>query len=234
MINTIEKLSSISGYSFKNTELALQALTHSSYAKTHHIPSLDNERLEYLGDAVLELSVSDYLYFQFPNMQEGEMTRSRSLLVREESLFKAATRIGLNQLVRMDEAEEKIGGREKPSIISDAFEALIAAIYIDGGYDAANDFIKRTLLSNITAEDLLPKKDPKTLLQEQVQAQKKNAVIKYELIDSSGPDHKKLFRMAVFIDGVIYGEGFGYSKRAAGESAASAALSKLCLNQEHK
>lgn len=233
-MNAIDELGIICGYSFNNADIGLQALTHSSYAKTHHMPEKDNERLEFLGDAVLELSVSRYLYTSFPALREGEMTRSRSCLVREESLFAAAKKMGLDRIIRMNEAEEKIGGREKPSIVSDAYEAVIAAIYLDGGYEAADSFIQRTLLSDLKEEDLKPKKDPKTVLQETVQSRIKKAKITYELLEASGPDHNKSFRMQVCIDGVPYGEGTGHSKLEAGEMAATAALGALDAPQEQR
>ena len=226
----VDELERISGYNFTNEEIAIQALTHSSFAKTHHIQHYDNERLEFLGDAVLELSVSNYLFFNNPLLNEGEMTRTRSLLVREESLFNAAMKIGLNKIIRIDEAEEKIGGREKPSIVSDAYEAVIAAIYIDGGFSEADRFIERTLLSELTQKDMIPVKDPKSLLQEYVQANNKTAQIKYVLLDAAGPDHKKIFKIGVCIDEICFGEGTGFSKRDAGEKAAQSALEKLCGN----
>lgn len=234
MTDLISELSRISGYEFKDRKIGLQALTHSSYAKSRHIPLEDNERLEFLGDAVLELCVSKYLFSQYPNMHEGELTRSRSWLVREDSLYKAAVRMGLNQIIRINEAEEKIGGRGKPSILSDAYEAVIAAIYLDGGYLAADAFICRTLLNELYEEDVLPRKDPKSLLQEQVHSKCKTASIRYDLLEASGPDHKKTFRVSVSIANEVYGEGVGFSKQAAEESAANVALEKIKTEQTQK
>lgn len=232
MQDIIKELSIISGYSFYDSRIGLQALTHSSYAQSHGLQKNDNERLEFLGDAVLELAVSRYLFNGYPKMREGEMTRSRSWLVREDSLYKAALRIGLDKLIRLDESEEKIGGRNKPSILSDAYEAIIAAIYTDGGYAPAEDFIFRTLLKDLKEEDILPRKDAKTLLQEFIQSSDSKSCITYHLIDTSGPDHKKVFRMSVSINDVLMGEGTGFSKRSAEEEAASEALSKLLSRQE--
>lgn len=231
-MDTVEELENITGYRFNDSAVALQALTHSSYAETHHMMHNDNERLEFLGDAVLELSVSDFLFASFPDLREGEMTRSRSCLVREESLYAAAKRMGLDRVIRMNEGEEKIGGREKPSIVSDAYEAVIAAIYLDGGYHEADSFIKRTLLSQLKEEDLKPKKDPKSLLQEKVQSKSKTAKIVYDLLETSGPDHRKSFKMRVCVDGIAFGEGIGYSKLEASENAAAEALLKMYSVQE--
>lgn len=227
MADPIKELCLVSGYCFNDPEIGVQALTHSSYAKAHHIPFNDNERLEFLGDAVLEMCVSHYLFVKYPNMREGEMTRSRSWIVREDSLYRASLRIGLNKLVRLNDAEEKIGGRAKPSILSDAYEALIAAIYMDGGYEAAESFIMRTLLDNMNEKDLMPRKDAKSALQEYVQAKLKNGIIQYDLVDTTGPDHNKSFIMSVSINGKVYGNGKGNSKRAAEENAAGIALNEL-------
>ena len=226
MQDLVAELGRITGHDFSDQKLGLQALTHSSYAKTFHTPFRDNERLEYLGDAVLELIVSNYLYLSFPKMSEGEMTRCRSWLVREDSLYAAAVRIRLDSLIRLDEGEEKIGGRQKPSIVSDAFEAVIAAIYLDGGYEESEKFVKMALLDAVPYEDILPKKDYKTLLQEHYQSKLKNPVIRYELLETSGPDHKKVFKMAVLLNGEVLAEGTGNSKQSAGEKAAEAALAK--------
>lgn len=233
-MDLIAELSIATGHDFQNAEIGLQALTHSSYAKTNHIPNFDNERLEYLGDAVLELSVSKYLYASYTQMHEGELTRARSWLVREDSLYRAALHIGLDKLIRLDSAEEKIGGRTKPSILSDAFEAVIAAIYIDGGFEAADNFINRSLLRTLTKDEILPQKDPKTLLQEYIQSKMRSSKIAYELLETSGPDHKKQFRMGVAVDDAMLGEGIGFSKREAEEKAAEAALLKLTDVQETK
>lgn len=226
-MDVIKELETITGYRFKNADIACQALTHSSYAKTKHMPEKDYERLEFLGDAVLELTVSQFLFSKFPTLREGEMTRIRSSLVREESLFKAAKKLGIDRIIRIDDAEEKIGGRDKPSILSDIYEALIAALFLDAGFAEAENFIKHTLLFDLKKDDLLPKKDSKTLLQEIVQAHSKTAKITYDVLETSGPDHMKIFRMEVCINGIACGEGVGRSKLEASENAASLALKKI-------
>ena len=234
MDELVIRLSEVCGYTFQSDSLPLQALTHSSYAKSNHAPTGDNERLEFLGDAVLELTVSRHLFLAIPQKREGEMTRLRARFVREESLYRAAVHMGLPALLRLDASESKIGGREKPSIISDAYEAVIAAIYLDGGFSEAESFIKRTLLDVLTDAELMPVKDPKSLLQETVQASHKYTEVKYTLVDESGPDHMKLFQMRVTLDGLEFGTGLGKSKQIAGEAAAAAALEKLRKESCHE
>ena len=204
------------GYTFRDASLLEHALTHSSYAMATHCPMGDNERMEYLGDAVLELLVSRYLFDTFPGMKEGAMTRARASLVC----------VGLREAVLLGHGEEQCGGRDKPSILSDAFEAVLCAVYLDGGLEKARELVERTVLTQAD-QRLLPKKDSKTSLQEYVHKDHKNTVIRYELLEESGPDHQKSFRMQVRIGGQVMGEGTGHSKQSAGQEAARAALEAL-------
>lgn len=213
-------------YTFENPALLEQALTHSSYAMAMHRPGTDNERLEYLGDAALELIVSRYLYAYYPTMQEGGLTRTRAGLVCEESLYRAALELGLDKYLLLGHGEEAGGGRKKPSILSDAFEAVLCAVYLDGGLEEADKLVKRTVLVP-GRRQFSPQKDNKTALQEFVQHLYKNAEVRYELLEESGPDHQKIFRMQVCINGKPMGEGTGHSKQSAGQEAAHMALSKL-------
>ena len=188
----------------------------------------DNERLEFLGDAVLELCVSDELYHRFPQMREGEMTRLRASIVNESALCSAAGNLGLGAFLRLGAGERAAGGREKPSILSDAFEAVIAAVYLDGGWDEAKGFICRYVLPLLDF-DAHPemKKDYKTMLQELVHRKAHGAQVVYQLIGEEGPDHMKTFRMAVLLHGEELGRGEGTSKQNAGQAAAREALRKM-------
>ncbi|MEG1560308.1 MAG: ribonuclease III [Clostridia bacterium] len=209
------------GYSFKDTALLKSALTHSSYVKSTAPSETHNERLEFLGDAVLELVISEFLYKNF-NLQEGEMTRRRAHMVNEAALFRAAKSLSLGEFIRMSSGEENTSGREKPSILSDALEAVIGAVFLDGGFSAACSFI----LERVVCTEETDERDYKTQLQEAVQGARIGEV-HYKLIEATGPDHKKLFNMAVLINEKEYGRGIGKSKQEAGQKAAQIALSAL-------
>ena len=214
------------GYRFKNESLLERALTHSSLAVEQHRMGEDNERLEYLGDAVLEHLVSRYLYDAHPEMREGALTRLRSSLVCEGALSAAARRLGLGGHLLLSRGEEQCGGRNKDSILSDAFEAVLAAVYLDGGLDEANELVQRYVLSAETLEQRSSSKDSKTAFQELIHADHKGRAIRYELVSESGPDHKKLFTMRVLVDEVEWGVGSGPSKQAAGQAAAQMAMER--------
>ena len=217
------------GYQFKNVDLLKTALTHSSYVKGDGIESEFNERLEFLGDAVIELAVSVYLYECGKHFNEGQMSKSRAAIVCEKSLFEAAKSIGLNEYLLLSRGEEKSGGRQKPSLVSDAFEALVGAIFLDGGREQADLFIKRCLLTdNLENELILVEKDYKSRLQELIQS-KHQGNIHYSLIEEKGPDHNKQFTIAVFLDGNELGRGTGRSKQDAGQEAAKKALESLIV-----
>ena len=212
------------GYSFGNPEYLRRALMHSSY-----VPGVggDNERMEFLGDAVLELCVSEELFFRFPNMQEGQLTKSRASIVCESALFEAAKGVGLGEYLLLGHGEDASGGREKPSILSDAFEAVIAAIYLDGGFIPARVFIRRFVLPLLDLSEKTFEKDHKTRLQELIHAKTHGKQVTYRLAGETGPDHEKTFTMQALLDGEILGEGSGRSKQSAGQAAAADALSRL-------
>ena len=212
------------GYSFKNTEYLKRALMHSSY-----VPGVggDNERMEFLGDAVLELCVSEELFFRFPQMQEGQLTKNRASIVCEPALFEAAKRVDLGNYMLLGRGEDASGGRNKPSILSDAFEAVIAAIYLDGGFAPARDFIHRFVLSLLDLSTPVFEKDYKTRLQELIHAKTHGKQVCYLLIGEEGPDHNKTFTMQAVLDERVLGEGKGHSKQSAGQAAAEDALSRM-------
>ena len=214
------------GYRFQNEGLLRRALTHSSMAVEQHRMGEDNERLEYLGDAVLEHLVSRHLFDAHPEMREGALTRLRSSLVCESALSAAARRLGLNEHILLSRGEEQCGGRDKDSILSDAFEAVLAAVYLDGGLDQAQLLVDEYVLSAETLENRSSSKDSKTAFQELVHADHKGRAIRYELVSESGPDHKKLFTMRVLVDEVEWGTGSGPSKQAAGQAAAQMAMER--------
>ena len=214
------------GYRFQNEGLLCRALTHSSLAVEQHRMGEDNERLEYLGDAVLEHLVSRHLYDTHPEMREGALTRLRSSLVCEEALATAARRLGLGEFLLLSRGEEQCGGRKKDSILSDAFEAVLAAIYLDGGLAEAQKLVQDYVLCAEGQEKRPSSKDSKTAFQELVHADHKGRTIRYELVSESGPDHKKEFTMRVLVDDIEWGVGSGPSKQAAGQAAAQMAMER--------
>ena len=214
------------GYRFRDESLLCRALTHSSLAVEQHRMGEDNERLEYLGDAVLEHLVSRHLFDTHPEMREGALTRLRSSLVCESALSAAARRLGLGEYLLLSRGEEQCGGREKDSILSDAFEAVLAAVYLDGGLAEAQRLVHEYVLSAEAIGDRSSSKDSKTAFQELVHADHRGRAIRYELVSESGPDHKKLFTMRVLVDEVEWGTGSGPSKQAAGQAAAQMAMER--------
>lgn len=214
-------------YTFDDPELLNTALTHTSYVKGENHSTGHNERLEFLGDAVLELIVSEYLFKNYPHMNEGLMTRVRSRAVYENALFDAANKIELGKYLLLSHGEEHTGGREKPSILSDALEAVIGAMYIDGGIEPAKSFILGFAVSSIhDAVKTVSVKDYKTLLQEHIQ-QNHSGTLEYSVISVTGPDHKRVFTIEAVINGKPFGKGTGYSKQEAGQNAAKATLEML-------
>ncbi len=214
------------GYRFREDGLLRRALTHSSLAVEQHRMGEDNERLEYLGDAVLEHLVSRHLYDTHPEMREGALTRLRSSLVCEEALAAAARRLGLGEFLLLSRGEEQCGGRKKDSILSDAFEAVLAAIYLDGGLAEAQKLVQDYVLCAEGQEKRSSSKDSKTAFQELVHADHKGRTIRYELVSESGPDHKKEFTMRVLVDDIEWGVGSGPSKQAAGQADAQMAMER--------
>lgn len=225
---TLEKLQENLGYRFRDESLLRGALYHSSYANEHRNENIvSNERLEFLGDAVLGFVSAEFLYSRFPNAPEGELTRIRAALVREESLFEVAQALQLGECLMLGKGEESGGGRQRPSILADCTEAVFAAVYLDGGMDCARDLIHRVLLSKGDIEVAESRRrDYKTELQELVQ-RKPHQVLRYELVGQSGPDHAKVFTVAVLLNGDPVGEGSGHSKKEAEQASARAALEKL-------
>lgn len=216
-----------SGYRFNDPELLDVALTHTSFVKGDGNGHLHNERLEFLGDAVLELSVSWYLYKHYPNLNEGIMTRVRSLAVCESALYEVAKRYNVGAVLRLSHGEERTGGRDKPSILSDALEAVIGAMYLDGGWDAVNAFILGFALEHIKASvENINTKDYKTQLQEWAQREHMG-MVEYRTTEEKGPAHLKEFTIQASIGDIPYGSGTAGSKRAAGQIAAKAALEAL-------
>ena len=211
-------------YRFHDLALLDTALTHTSYVKGDGRASAHNERLEFLGDAVLELCTSEYLYLRFPYYDEGAMTRLRAQAVCEGALYQVAREYGLGAMLLLGRGEDHSGGREKPSILSDAVEAVIGALYIDGGMEVAKGFIMR-FVHNSVADAMAGRliKDHKTMLQEYVQKRHMGQIV-YELTGSSGPDHNKTFTMRVLVAGETAGIGEGRTKQEAGQQAARAAL----------
>ena len=214
------------GYEFKDRDLLLCALTHSSYANEHKREMPCNERLEFLGDSVLGIVTAEYLFSHYADA-EGELTRMRASLVCEESLAVFAKEIDLGSEILLGKGERNNGGNERPSILSDAFEAVIAAIYLDGGKPAAEKFIRRFIEKALTETDKQVR-DYKTLLQEIIQ-QNPGEHIEYILTGETGPDHKKNFEVEVHLNSNVIGKGSGRSKKQAEQAAAKEALELMGL-----
>ena len=220
-----EELEKIIGYSFKDKQLLKKALTHSSYANEKKLGKLGcNERLEFLGDAVLELVSSDYFYKNFPKLPEGELTKKRASMVCEPSLAYCAREFSLPQYLLLGKGEDMTGGRNRDSIVSDATEALLGAIYLDGGFASAKEFIYRFILNDIEHKQLFF--DSKTILQEMVQSISTQALT-YELLKEEGPDHNKSFTVRVLIGDREMGRGKGRTKKQAEQHAAYYAILQL-------
>lgn len=213
------------GYHFRNRNYLRQALSHSSYANEMRLSKLaNNERLEFLGDAVLELMSSEYIFRTNEQMHEGEMTKLRASLVCEPTLAMCAREINLGDYILLGKGEIATGGANRDSILSDAFEAVIGAIYLDGGFTSAKEFIMKYVLDDIDSKKLFF--DSKTILQEIVQADYKEP-LQYKLLGESGPDHDKVFTVAAIVDGKELSQGTGKTKKAAEQAAAYQAILKL-------
>ena len=222
----IKDLEAALGYKFQNITLLQNALTHSSYANERwHNSLLSNERLEFLGDSILGMVVAGYLFENFPDRPEGELTRMRADMVCETSLAAIAMKIDLGSHLMLGHGEERFGGRCRASILADAVESVIAATFLDGGMKAAADLINRFVLCDVPVTKL-HNTDYKTSLQELVQ-QKKNQILCYRLVGESGPDHDKQFTAQVLLNDQVIGEGIGSSKKRAEQDAARVALENL-------
>jgi ribonuclease-3 len=218
-----KELEQKTGYTFRDKKMLKQALCHSSYANEHRSEGIgDNERLEFLGDAVLEVVSSDFLFRQYPDMPEGKLTKLRASIVCEPTLAMCAKEIGLEQHLLLGKGEENTGGRYRNSIISDAMEALIGAIYLDGGFANAKEFVEKFILTDIEHKKLFY--DSKTILQEIVQRDYRNEEIRYVITGEEGPDHAKRFIVEVRLGEETMGSGSGSTKKAAEQEAAYHAL----------
>ena len=219
---TLDELEKRIGYKFKNKALLKQAITHSSYANEQKIRrNADYERLEFLGDAVLELISSEFLFQENPDMSEGKLTKMRSSIVCEPALAQCAKELELGMFMLLGKGEEATGGRQRESITSDAMEALIGALYLDGGFEASHTFVHRFILSDLENKILF--NDSKTVLQEMIQT-KPNQKLIYELIEEKGPDHNKEFVVQAILNGEKVGYGRGRTKKAAEQQAAYEAI----------
>ena len=230
-MSRLHEFEEVIGYHFNNQGLLRQALTHSSYANERHMKKhSDNERLEFLGDAVLEVTSSEFLYQKYPDYSEGELTKLRASLVCEPTLAFCTRAIDLGKYLYLGKGEDLTGGRNRKSILSDALEAVIGAIFLDGGFANAKEFVLKYILTDIEHKQLFY--DSKTILQEIVQAGYSEE-LNYQLIREEGPDHDKRFVVEARIGEKSIGEGMGHTKKAAEQEAAYQALLKL-KKQENK
>ncbi|MGY3749971.1 ribonuclease III [Vagococcus acidifermentans] len=212
---------------FNDITLLEQAFTHSSYVNEHrHLELTDNERLEFLGDAVLELLISQYLYANFTDLPEGKLTKLRATIVCEESLAKFARECGFDKYVRLGKGEENSNGRNRPSLLCDLFEAFLGALYLDQGFDSTKAFVEQVMVPKIEAGAFSHEMDHKTTLQEMLQ-RNGDVTIDYQLVNEEGPAHERVFYVEVVAHGQILGTGAGKSKKAAEQRAAEVALINL-------
>lgn len=217
-----ELLEKKSGYHFQNPLLLKQAMTHSSYANEHKAKGYhDNERLEFLGDAVLEVVSSEFLFRNYPALPEGDLTKLRASIVCEPTLALCARALDLGDFLLLGKGEEHTGGRKRDSIVSDAMEALIGAIYLDGGFASAKEFVLKFILNDLENKQLFY--DSKTILQEIVQ-ENGTQPVEYALIGEEGPDHNKNFTVEARVNGKVMGQGSGHTKKAAEQAAAYQAI----------
>lgn len=213
------------GYRFRDPALLRQALTHRSYANEQGLRGADNERLEFLGDALLDLLVSEELFRRFPDQPEGALSRMRASIVNEGALASHARRVGIGDALLLGRGEERTGGREKDSLLADAFEAVVAAIYLDGGMSPLQLVMDRHLFPYVDFSLSLRGEDYKTMLQERLQAVSRKPV--YRTVQVSGPDHSPLYRVEVMDGERILGGGTGTSRKGAEQNAAREALARL-------
>ncbi len=226
MNRDLKELEKRISYRFQQKKLLRQAMIHSSFANEHQIDKFDcNERLEFLGDAVLEAVSSDFLYREYPDKPEGELTKIRASLVCEPTLAYCASEIELGTYLFLGKGEEATGGRSRDSVVSDAMEALIGAIYLDGGFASAKEFVHRFVLNDLEHKQLFY--DSKTILQEIVQAGESGQLLEYEILKEEGPDHHKMFEVRALLNGREIGRGSGRTKKAAEQLAAYRGILKL-------
>lgn len=218
------------GYKFKNQDLLKNALTHSSYANEEHCKFGSNERLEFLGDSVLSIIVSEHIYKNFKNLPEGELTKLRASLVCEKALCGYSKELDLGKYLFLGKGESHNHGEERPSILADAFEAVLAAIYLDGGFEPAKKHVLHFVSAELNSRDDDSFKDYKTLLQEVIQKNPEERLV-YILTDESGPDHDKRFTVEVHLNSNVIGCGEGKSKKQAEQSAARQALLLMGIDE---
>lgn len=211
----------------KINDYIIEALTHSSYANEHNLKS--NERLEFLGDSVLGLLVARYIYDTYPNIPEGKMTKIRATYVCEDANKQYCKKIGIDKLILLGNGEELSGGRARPAVLNDAFEAFIAAVYLSGGLDEVKKILEVVVFPEILENDAKPFIDYKSQLQEYIQAENR-AILVYRLDDVQGPPHKRVFTISAILDGICLGTGSGSSKKDAEQLAAKEALEKMAKN----
>ena len=223
-MSELKKFQEMIGYTFQNEQLLKQALTHSSYANEKHLKKLsDNERLEFLGDAVLEVVSSEFLFQNYPNLTEGQLTKFRASIVCEPTLAACTEVIHLGDYLYLGNGEDRTGGRTRKSVLSDAMEAVIGAIYLDGGFANAKEFVLKYIMTDIEHKHLFY--DSKTILQEVVQGEHEQ--LTYVLLGETGPDHDKTFEVGVLIGKKEISTGKGHTKKAAEQEAAYQALLTL-------
>lgn len=219
----MENFEKVIGYHYQNRALLAEALTHSSFANEGKKGMRNNERLEFLGDSVLSLVVAEFLFSHYRHEPEGELTKLRAALVCEQSLYQFAQKINLGEYLRLGRGEENTGGRNRPSILSDAFEAVIASIYLDGGFEPAKAFVLRFIPEHMDIKRMGEMRDYKTALQEIIQKNREEK-IEYVLVNEEGPDHNKAFTVEVHLNSNVIGRGVGKSKKQAEQFAAREAL----------
>lgn len=231
---SLKKFCSKYDLEFSNIELLRTALTHSSFVNEHRSDEYqDNERLEFLGDAVLQLAMSEFIYKNFANYTEGEMTKLRAQHVCEPALVTYANRLNLGKYLRLGKGEETSGGRSRPAILADAFEAVLGAIFLDQGYQAVYKFLDQVVFPYLKDGNFVNVIDYKSKLQELVQADN-NRSIRYEIVDAIGPAHQRTFVSEVYMDNIKMGVGSGHSKKEAEQNAAKAALEKMAYDKTLK
>lgn len=216
------------GIKVKSYDNFLLAMTHSSFANEHNLKH--NERIEFLGDAILGLLVAEYIYLNFQNMPEGNMSKLRATYVCEDANAKYAREIGIDKLILLGNGEELSGGRERPAILSDAFESFLGAIYLEGGIDEVTKLLKVVVFPHILALNEVQFIDYKSKLQEYIQAETR-AALDYRLENVEGPPHNRLFTMSVYLEDIKLGTGKGKSKKDAEQEAAKSALNKMAINK---
>lgn len=226
-----KKLKNDFGIIFSDQLLLDRAFTHASFANEHHLPkTASNERLEFLGDAALSLVISEYLYLKFPDKLEGELSKMRSSLVRTESLSKFCKKCGFDKFIRLGHGEEQLGGRHRDTILENLFESFLGALFLEHGFEAVKKFLHLVMIPDFEDGDFIGVVDYKTTLQELLQVNG-NTQIDYKILEETGPDHSKEFKVAVFENEVLLGEGGGRSKKLAEQEAAKDALEKAIRGQ---